>query len=476
MMSAAVSVRVAPLRKQIVGAAAARVERRARHGEDLAALLERETRGDQRARLRRRLDHDDAERHARDDAVAAREMARLRLGAERQFGDDRAVPRERLVEAAILLRDRRCRRRRRRPRPSRSASAPRCAAASMPRASPETTTIPASPSPAARSRARRRPLAEALRAPTTATIGARSISASAEHGQHRRRILDRGERARIERLAPADEAAAEAFDCRQFRLGLAPAHGDHRARRRCRRGSASSAAAAEPKRRKQRVEGDRPDALAAAEAQPVEAFLRFEFARGCRRFQGRSQPFPNEIRLSVPARSRRMLSWWRRMTSSAMPAISQARAGIDKDRRERRSAQPPRPARPARNSGRRRRREPQQRRERAPPARRARGRRRAPSPRPCRRESRARPETCGRARRRRPAASAGLLAPRAADQHGGEAFRQVEQQGQRGERLVAGAQHVGRADIARADLRGCRRARRAGSAAGRTGSSRADSR
>jgi hypothetical protein len=42
----------------------------------------------------------------------------------------------------------------------------------MPRAIPDTTTTPASPSPAASSRAMRRPLAEALRAPTTATIAA----------------------------------------------------------------------------------------------------------------------------------------------------------------------------------------------------------------------------------------------------------------------------------------------------------------
>jgi len=56
------------------------------------------------------------------------------------------------------------------------SSAPKCAAASIPRVSPETTTIPDSPSSAASSRARRRPLAEALRAPTTATIGARIIS------------------------------------------------------------------------------------------------------------------------------------------------------------------------------------------------------------------------------------------------------------------------------------------------------------
>ena len=57
------------------------------------------------------------------------------------------------------------------------SSAPTCAAASMPRARPETTTSPPWPSPAASSRASRRPLAEALRAPTTATIGRASNSA-----------------------------------------------------------------------------------------------------------------------------------------------------------------------------------------------------------------------------------------------------------------------------------------------------------
>ena len=103
------------------------------------------------------------------------------------------------------------------------SSAPRCAAASMPRAMPEATTMPASPSPAASSRASRRPLAEALRAPTTATIGAASQQfGAAEHGQHRRRVLDRGEQRRIERLAPAQQPAAEPLDRGEFRLGLAP--------------------------------------------------------------------------------------------------------------------------------------------------------------------------------------------------------------------------------------------------------------
>ena len=61
--------------QQLVGAAMARVERAARHRHHLAALLGRQPRGDQRARLRRRLDHHHAERQAGDHPVAAREVA-----------------------------------------------------------------------------------------------------------------------------------------------------------------------------------------------------------------------------------------------------------------------------------------------------------------------------------------------------------------------------------------------------------------
>ena len=52
----------------------------------------------------------------------------------------------------------------------------------------------------------------------------------------------------------------------------------------------------------------------------------------------------------------------------------------------------------------------------------------------------------------------------------------VEQQGRRRQPLAPGAQHVGRADIARADLRAGRPRRTAASGSARTGSSRADSR
>jgi hypothetical protein len=53
---------------------------------------------------------------------------------------------------------------------------------------------------------------------------------AAEQGQHRRRILDRGERGGIERLAPAQEAGADPFDRGEGRLGVAPAHRNRRPR------------------------------------------------------------------------------------------------------------------------------------------------------------------------------------------------------------------------------------------------------
>jgi len=87
---------------EIVGAAAARIERRARHGEDFAALLQRKARGDERARAERRLHHQHAQATPKR-AVAAREMARLRLGAERHLGDDGAQLGDERHEIAVLL-------------------------------------------------------------------------------------------------------------------------------------------------------------------------------------------------------------------------------------------------------------------------------------------------------------------------------------------------------------------------------------
>ena len=220
--SAAFSVKVAPLRSRSLRAAAARVERRARHGEDFAALFERESGGDQRARFRRRLDHDHAQRHPGDDAVAAREMPRLRLGAERQFGDDRPLRAPAPRRARDSLRDRRRRRRRRRRRSMPVSSAPdaprrRCRAPGRRRRR-----CRPRPSPAAMSRAKRRPLAEALRAPTTATIGAAQQLRLPEHGQHGGASSTAASALGISRLAPADERAPRGARARRTRLALGP--------------------------------------------------------------------------------------------------------------------------------------------------------------------------------------------------------------------------------------------------------------
>ena len=75
----------------------------------------------------------------------------------------------------------------------------------------------------------------------------------AEHAQHRRGILDLGERIRIGGLAPAHEAGAEAMRARPSSASaaarVAAVTVRLRSLRRARRGSASSAARAEPNRR-----------------------------------------------------------------------------------------------------------------------------------------------------------------------------------------------------------------------------------
>ena len=104
-----------------------------------------------------------------------------------------------------------------------------------------------------------------------------------EHGQDRRRIVDRCEPARVSWLAPADEPRPETVQCGELGLGFGASdrgHGlgalaaprelrDHLQRR------AGRAEAAQ-----QRVKADRADGLGAAQPQPVEALLRIEFACG----------------------------------------------------------------------------------------------------------------------------------------------------------------------------------------------------
>ena len=92
------------LANQIVGAAAARVERRTRHGEDFPALLAGEARGDKRTGPHRRLDHDDAEREPGDNAVAAGEMTRLGLDAARQFAEHEAACPYGVIQCRVFAR------------------------------------------------------------------------------------------------------------------------------------------------------------------------------------------------------------------------------------------------------------------------------------------------------------------------------------------------------------------------------------
>ena len=75
---------------QAVGAFRAWIERRARHGKNFAPLLEREPRGDQRTGTLGRFDDDDAERHTRDQPIAARKIPRPRLPSRAAFQSPRA--------------------------------------------------------------------------------------------------------------------------------------------------------------------------------------------------------------------------------------------------------------------------------------------------------------------------------------------------------------------------------------------------
>ena len=209
---------VRALADQVVGAARARIERRAGHGEQLAAGLLGEPGGDQAAGAQRRLHHHDAEREAGDDPVAAREMACLGRGAEGGLGDHGArfgdaalqigvLRRVGDVEAAGDRRDgaagaaarrcaprRRCRARGRRPPPGR---------------------VPRARRPG--SRPSRWPLAEALRPPTRATPGAASSGRVAQDGDDRRRVVEQGQQRRIVRASANKSVRAELGEALQSR-------------------------------------------------------------------------------------------------------------------------------------------------------------------------------------------------------------------------------------------------------------------
>ena len=95
---------VAPVLEQAVGAFRARVERMARHGEHLAALLGGHAGGDQRARAPRRLDDQHAQRDAGDDAVAAGEVLGARHEARRVLADQAAALADPALQLGVLRR------------------------------------------------------------------------------------------------------------------------------------------------------------------------------------------------------------------------------------------------------------------------------------------------------------------------------------------------------------------------------------
>ena len=77
--------------QEIIGAFRPRIERRARHGKDFPSRFGCEFRGDQRAGPARRLDDDNRPAKARDNPVAAGEVAPPRFPAERHFADRHAL-------------------------------------------------------------------------------------------------------------------------------------------------------------------------------------------------------------------------------------------------------------------------------------------------------------------------------------------------------------------------------------------------
>ena len=97
-------------------------------------------------------------------------MPRLRRFAQPHFGNDGAFGANGVIELLDFPADRQYPRRPPAPRRCRLSSAPSCAAESMPRAMPDAIAKPAAVKSCARVKANLRARAEALRAPTIATI------------------------------------------------------------------------------------------------------------------------------------------------------------------------------------------------------------------------------------------------------------------------------------------------------------------
>jgi hypothetical protein len=90
-----------PVLQKIVWTLRARIERRSGHGEDFAAIIGREFRGDERAGPARRLHHHDGAGETRDDPVSPGEIAPARLPAERHFADRGAMLEDKLQQILV---------------------------------------------------------------------------------------------------------------------------------------------------------------------------------------------------------------------------------------------------------------------------------------------------------------------------------------------------------------------------------------
>ena len=268
------------LLEQAVGPFVARIERRARHGEDLAALFERHPRGDQRAGALRRFDDDDA-------APTSPRSMRLRRGKSRARGSHpsgisvtRCAVGQNLRQQVPRARaDRLGRGRRRAPRPCRSRG---CRDARRRRCRGRDPTRSRSRHRRVRARAARR--ISCLR-PTrcasrrSATIGPLAAGDFAAHGEKdRRRIVDRLQPRRIVRLRRARRgrrrcaAAAASLALGVLaasRCGPVPVAPPRRARS----GRADKRRVGAAEVVEQAAERARADILAADQPQPVEPLL-----------------------------------------------------------------------------------------------------------------------------------------------------------------------------------------------------------
>jgi hypothetical protein len=249
-------------------------------------------------------------------------VPRLGLGAERQLGNDHAAARQRIVQAAVFLRvddidtagnyrDAAC------------LEGSQMSGGIDPTGK---TRHDDDSRPAERSRevaAKTPAISRGVACPHDRHHRPLQKLWPADHGQDRRRIVDRGKRARVEGLAPTDYSGASLAQGGEFSLGFGPRYG----RDGLRTFTAARKLREHVERRPRRAEtaqhrkkADRANRLRATQPQPIETLLRIEFARG----QDLPQTFFREIRLSVPVMRRRILEWCRKMINRAIPAMTSA--------------------------------------------------------------------------------------------------------------------------------------------------------